>query len=817
MSVVWCRQVDNEAESPGYTTVPTEFPGRKETLDLVRVVGNLAINAADTHDYWDPDPSTKLAYYNNLFLYPAHGGRYLCLGRMFLSTEDRPRLGMKTLVLDTSSLLASENLGQALRRWYASMGNPGRVAPPSGKVDPQLVEVLSEGFTYLRGDPTTPLLGFVSDIFESAVEAVFSLLERVPMSVAGRSGILIFPYFLPVGRVNFPEFAEKFPLTLGLARIPRNEAGGDRHQKRLAGWAGQPVRMIDLTQGVPSDPAGALTPPAPVAWWCSGEKSELASDLRKGVDAVELPRLREPAKSDEETSGSAHRRELARLGEVMVTLAGALERPAEERRELDAETSSKVGAYLTAIGPVAPVPETGVLSSSFAPAAKASGALASGPVAGSTETAEPPWRRTPRLRSERSEVVPGPRVGPGGAVPPGVESPPAAAPVAPVGTSPAAGSALVSQASAAPPQFADVLRLSPTLLEELRAYIDGRIGEVKTRTGDLDPDVVGRLERDLERRLEAKANLLVSPEALEARVVEVLSRRPPPPPPDPRSLLTDEVKASLADVVNSLVAQRLTESSAQKVPKAPPEVTLAKVDDRVLELLSGQTGERRAAVLMEQKIQRYVSASVEADRRSTDDRLDKLLKELQSRAKAQTELEATIRAEVRFLDEKLQTLMGRMIPLLKRTWLKIDELDKRPAGSGGASEAKMKRLRDELWSEMKRLELDLSERTRLILDRVEGNIQNQGRLWLTLVTQLSSLTEQRRELERIVQESKEDIESSSSPEASPEVEVEGGETSTKGAREEEPPRKGPRGLPASESRHSTRATRTDGPSAGTEG
>ena len=98
IAVVWCRQVDNEAESPGYTTIPDEFPGRRETLEAIRVVGNLTVNVADTHDYWDPDPASPLSYYPNLFLYPAAGGRYTCVGRMFLSTEDRPRIGMKTLL-----------------------------------------------------------------------------------------------------------------------------------------------------------------------------------------------------------------------------------------------------------------------------------------------------------------------------------------------------------------------------------------------------------------------------------------------------------------------------------------------------------------------------------------------------------------------------------------------------------------------------------------------------------------------------------------------------------------------------------------------
>ena len=121
VAVVWCRQVDNEAESPGYTTIPEEFPGRRETLEAIRVVGNLTINIADTHDYWDPDPSQPLSFYPNLFLYPAANGRYTCVGRMFLSTEDRPRLGMKTLVLETAPLLQGGQFGADILRAYATM------------------------------------------------------------------------------------------------------------------------------------------------------------------------------------------------------------------------------------------------------------------------------------------------------------------------------------------------------------------------------------------------------------------------------------------------------------------------------------------------------------------------------------------------------------------------------------------------------------------------------------------------------------------------------------------------------------------------
>jgi hypothetical protein len=174
--VVWCRQVDNEAESPGYTTVPEDFPGQHETLEVIRTVGNLTVNVADTHDYWDPDPSQPLSYYPNLFLYPAFGGRYMCVGRMFLSTEDRPRLGMKTLVLDTAQLLASGEFGATILRWHASMGGPKREgARPAPVPDPALYHTVGEGFLFHRGS-TDPVLLVASDDWEMVIETVLGLV-----------------------------------------------------------------------------------------------------------------------------------------------------------------------------------------------------------------------------------------------------------------------------------------------------------------------------------------------------------------------------------------------------------------------------------------------------------------------------------------------------------------------------------------------------------------------------------------------------------------------------------------------------------------
>ena len=53
-------------------------------------------------------------------------------------------------------------------------------------------------------------------------------------------------------------------------------------------------------------------------------------------------------------------------------------------------------------------------------------------------------------------------------------------------------------------------------------------------------------------------------------------------------------------------------------------------------------------------------------------------------------------------------------------------------------------LRREFTHDLRRIETDLADRTREIRERVEGTIANQGRVWLTLVRQLSQMTEERR-------------------------------------------------------------------------
>ncbi|MCI4333098.1 MAG: hypothetical protein L3K01_05165 [Thermoplasmata archaeon] len=403
VGVVWCRQVDNEAESPGYTTVPEEFPGHRETLDTIRIVGNLTVNVADTHDYWDPDPSQPLSYYPNLFLYPAANGRYTCVGRMFLSTEDRPRLGMKTLVLDTQQLLASGEFGATVLRWHASMGGPkrdGARVPPAP--DPALYGVVGEGFLFHRGS-TDPVLLVASDQWEAAMQAILDLVRVLPASLIALGAILAFPYFLPQPKTNLHEFTEQIPLSLALMRVGRGEAAGDRHAKRIQSWESASVTVRDLTDGIPTT-GGRTKEASPLILQFVRDRQEAKLvPIRQRVDLVETARLRGHLTDPERQGGRDRRKEIWRIGTAMESAALLLQRARGRHVPVTAETAKRAQEYLQArvpsAGPQGPVEDAVV-----------------GPLP--TPTSEPhpvrqlpPWLNRPvdvpaGARADRVEVVP---------------------------------------------------------------------------------------------------------------------------------------------------------------------------------------------------------------------------------------------------------------------------------------------------------------------------------------------------------------------------------------------------------------------------
>ncbi len=341
---VWCRQVDNGAESPGYTAIPDEFPGRHEALEAIRIVGNLTINVADTHDYWDPDPSQTLSFYPNLFLYPAAGGRYTCVGRMFLSTEDRPRLGMKTLVFSTEELVASGQFGEAVLRAHTTMvGRPESrrpIAPP----DASVYQAVGEGFLFHRGT-TEPVVLVASEQWEAVCQVVAELIRTMPVALVANTGFLVFPYFLPAPKVNLREFTEQLPLALAVLRVPRAEAEGERHTKRMQSWQAQPVALRDLTK--PAAGKGKETLPL-VLQYARDHSEQKAAEVVRRVDQVEAPRLASALADAEAPTGRERRKEMWRVGTAMETAALLLSRPRGRTVPVTGENAKRANEYLEA-------------------------------------------------------------------------------------------------------------------------------------------------------------------------------------------------------------------------------------------------------------------------------------------------------------------------------------------------------------------------------------------------------------------------------------------------------------------------------------
>ena len=512
VAVVWCRQVDNEAESPGYTALPNDFPGYQETLDAIRIVGNLAVNVADTQDYWDPDPALPLSYYRNLFLYPAYGGTYTCLGRMFLSTEDRPRLGMKTLVLDTGRLLATPNFGESLLRWYESMGGGRHEQRPPPPPDPKLYPLVGEGFLFYRGS-TEPVLLIAADEWESTMEAIFEYVRSLPASLLTLGAILAFPYFLPEPKTNLADFAEATPLALAVLRVPRGESTGERHRKRVQSWEEAPFTLYDLTEGIPSAAGRGKEVTPLIVQYVRDHASAKLSPVTERVDRVELRTLRARLADPDRQGGKDRRKEMWRLATAMESTALLLQRPRGRRLELSPELSRRAQEYLQAHAGEEPAEEIRPADLPPAPPVPAPDAIVAGQL--------PPWLQrgsgpAPAVqRASKVEVVPV-----------SVKEDPSLQKAAePVPGSPT------------PPVAVDPGVLRRQVEADLMRYLDERLSNV-------NPVPPAAWTKALEDQLADRFNV-----AVEQRLQAI----PPPPPPAPidplriDSVVQERLKPALAD------------------------------------------------------------------------------------------------------------------------------------------------------------------------------------------------------------------------------------------------------------------------------
>ncbi|HLY77041.1 MAG TPA: hypothetical protein VKT21_04080, partial [Thermoplasmata archaeon] len=642
VAVVWCRQVDNEAESPGYTALPNDFAGYQETLDAIRIVGNLAVNVADTQDYWDPDPALPLSYYRNLFLYPAYGGTYTCLGRMFLSTEDRPRLGMKTLVLDTAQLLATPSFGETLLRWYEPMGGGRHDQPAPASPDPKLYPLVGEGFLFFRGS-TEPVVLVAGDEWDSTMETIFEYVRTLPSSLLTLGAILAFPYFLPEPKTNLADFAEAIPLALSVMRIPHGEAGSERHRRRLQSWEGAPVTLYDLTNGIPS-PAGRAKDSTPlVVQYVREHAPARLSPVTDRVDRVELRTLRARLADPDRQGGRDRRKEMWRLATAMESTALLLQRPRGRRLELSPELSRRAQEYLQAHAGEEPSEET-------RPAETPPSLVVSGPEplhAGQL----PPWLQrggSPppgTVRTDKVEVVPI-----SGKDDPSLQKAPAPSslPAAPV-TAPEAG-ALRRQIEA-----------------DLMRYLDERLSSVNpvppaAWTKALEDQLVDRFNAVVEARLRTIPPPVASPPVDSSRTDAALQERLKPALADQAARQAEalkEVRASmeqrfgtwaavqqqaLSSLTDRLLA-RTAELEARLGQDASTRITQS--EERIqgdLRTILGQELDQGVRTLIDPKmteirtrVEESLRQSVEEIRSHLRDSLNQALTDVKQRAQASEE------------------------------------------------------------------------------------------------------------------------------------------------------------------------------------
>jgi hypothetical protein len=673
VAVVWCRQVDNEAESPGYTTIPEEFPGRRETLETIRIVGNLTINVADTHDYWDPDPGQPLSYYPNLFLYPAAGGRHTCVGRMFLSTEDRPRLGMKTLVFDTAQLVATGEFGAAVLRAHASMGGRPDAGRPAAEPDAALYQAVGEGFLFHRGT-TEPVVLVASDQWEAAGRIVADLVRLLPTSLVALGAFLAFPYFLPEAKVNMHEFSEQLPLALGIMRVPRAEAQGERHAKRLQSWESGPVTLRDLTHPGPSRSKEALPL---VLQYAREHADEKLLEVARRVDVVELGRTRAALDDPERQSGRDRRKEMWRISTAMETAALLLSKPKGRAVPMSGDAARRANEYLQARTPAG-----------AAPALEAPPVVEPPLVASALVAQLPPWLQR---GTEVTLPPPGPVAVPVpvGDDPSSLRAPPPPAPgpaATPAPPAPASEPeleawlvqqidtrfrALADKTPAAPGSVGEtrIAQLSRELESKWTQQIDTRVREV----AEVASRAILGMQSDLASRLNAvEARPAVNPsgvaEEVDARLKATIEPRLAQLPQEIETKVRAAVDPRLAGLPE-LVDARLKATLDPKLA-AVPETIQEKIransemwaNELKLDLHRSLDELAARNVRAEEELRAALAAQLEIEVRESKEQSGALREEIEGRVREllkerTTELEAKRMKDVRELDQRLSVLL----------------------------------------------------------------------------------------------------------------------------------------------------------------
>ncbi len=781
VAVVWCRQVDNEAESPGYTTVPEEFPGLKETLEVIRVVGHLTINVADTHDYWDPDPSQPLSYYPNLFLYPAFGGRYTCIGRMFLSTEDRPRLGMKTLVLDTQKLLASGEFGATILRWHASMGGAradSTRAPPVP--DPKLYDLVGEGFLFHKGS-TDPVLLVASDQWEPAMQVVLDLIRSLPASLVALGAFLAFPYFLPEAKTNLHEFTEQLPLALALMRIGRGEAAGDRHEKRMSSWESGPITLRDLTDGLPGASRGKETTPLILQHIRDRNRPKLGTIVQR-VDLVESPRLKAHLADPERQGGRDRRKEMWRIGTAMESAALLLQRARGRHVPVNVETAKRAQAYIQAelpepaegpsgepapvavyAGPDLPIPSQHPPWLQRAPDPPVS-APSKDPEVVPVSVSEDPSLLSSAARPAPPPLIPpspGPATAPSSTARPATPASPAppsrgATPPAPPRAAPGSAPAPGTSAPSAPPagpSAADLTQLKQSLAAEFLRLLDDRLAAQAAKAPRPVPGLDATASQQVDERLKAHRDQVVAELARQSTALqERLGRDEAALEARQRDLLATLVVQSIDRRWTERVEPKLAElvRSVEAAIKAQGESARAHLESEVgrvsQELATSITGvEEAVQASVSARLDLLVNEAADRDREARSALAQELTRQLDTKLE---EAEQRRSKELRELEQKVSLLLdGRLRDLqeksISRAQADLDklrkEIDRGLAVSDGRHESSLEQLRSDLHDTQVHAMADLQVRLQAYTDqKLKEDVERERQKNLELLARLKA-------------------------------------------------------------------------------
>ena len=102
-------------------------------------------------------------------------------------------------------------------------------------------------------------------------------------------------------------------------------------------------------------------------------------------------------------------------------------------------------------------------------------------------------------------------------------------------------------------------------------------------------------------------------------------------------------------------------------------------------------------------------------------RLERLEAKIQTRETDILRIEQTLRHEVDDLDRRIQVVADRALPLIRRTWLRVSELEKEGPGAAD-TEAHLKEFRREMARELRRVEGELLEQTGDLRDRLEATL-----------------------------------------------------------------------------------------------